>query len=77
VQIAAIKRAENNNNIIIRLFEPTGKKRTTTLSLPFIGKKIRVALAGFEIKTLSINPKTGKYTETDLLENVIRGGTRI
>jgi alpha-mannosidase len=73
VQIAAIKRAENNNNIIIRLFEPTGKKRTTTLSLPFIGKKIRVALSGFEIKTLSINPKTGKYTQTDLLENVIRG----
>ena len=72
VQIAAIKRAENNNNIIIRLFEPTGKKRTTTLSLPFIDKKIRITLSGFEIKTLSVNPKTGKYIETDLLENVIR-----
>jgi len=72
VQITAIKRAERNSELIIRLFEPTGRKRTTVLSLPWLGKKIRITLAGFEIKTLKLNPRTGKYIETDLLERKIK-----
>ena len=52
--------------------EPTGKARQTVLSLPAIGKKIKLNLAGFEIKTLRINPKSGKYTETNLLEVALR-----
>ena len=71
VQIATIKRAENNNDIIVRLFEPTGRKRKTVLTLPVIGKKVSVKLAGFEIKTLRINSQSGKYTEVDLLEKKI------
>jgi alpha-mannosidase len=68
VQITAIKKAQKGDDYIIRLFEPTGKPRATTLSLPLFGKKIKISLGGFEIKTLRINPKTGKYIETDLLE---------
>ena len=68
VQITAIKRAESNNDLIIRLFEPTGNARSTTLSLPALGEKIKVDLAGFEIKTLRINPKTKKVREVNLLE---------
>ena len=71
VQITAIKQAENNNDLIIRLFEPTGRERTTILSLPFIRKKINISLGGFEIKTFRINPGTGKYNEVDLLERNI------
>jgi len=68
VQITAIKRAQRNNNLIFRLFEPTGRKRTTTLTLPAIGKKIKIDLNAFEIKTLKVNPKTRKVTEVNLLE---------
>ena len=68
VQIAAIKKAQSNNDLIVRLFEPTGKERSTVITLPVIKKKIRVTLGGFEIKTLKINPRTGKFSEVNLLE---------
>jgi len=68
VQIAAIKKAQKGDDYIVRLFEPTGKARATVLSLPQLKKKIKLSLGGFEIKTLRINPKNGKYLETDLLE---------
>ncbi len=68
VQIAAVKKAQNNNDIIIRLFEPTGRKRSTVLNLPVLSKKIKVDLNPFEIKTLRINPRTKKVTIVNLLE---------
>jgi alpha-mannosidase len=69
VQIAAIKKAENNGNLIVRLFEPTGKKRTTMLTIPVINKNLSINLEGFEIKTLSIDVNTGNINEVNLLEN--------
>jgi len=72
VRITAIKRSESNNDIIIRLFEPTGTPRTTVLSLPFARKKIKVSMRGFEIKTLRFSARTSKIIETDLLERPLR-----
>ncbi|MEN8255160.1 MAG: glycoside hydrolase family 38 C-terminal domain-containing protein [Verrucomicrobiota bacterium] len=72
VQVAAIKKAEKNNGLIIRLFEPTGRKRSTTLSLPFIGRKTKIDLKPFEIKTLRVKPKSKIIEEVDLLEKPIR-----
>ncbi|HEX42833.1 MAG TPA: alpha-mannosidase [Phycisphaerales bacterium] len=72
VQIMAIKQAENGRGLIIRLFEPTGRGRTTTLTLPALKKKIRVELGGFEIRTLRIDPRTGKHVDADLLERILR-----
>ena len=68
VQITAMKYAENGRDIIVRLFEPTGKKRSTTLRLPFVPMSVKVDLKGFEIKTLKINPRTKKASEVNLLE---------
>jgi len=68
VQITCIKKAETNQDIIIRLFEPTGRKRSTLLTLPIVGKKIKIDLTPFEIKTLRINPRTKKVKEVDLRE---------
>lgn len=68
IQITAIKRAESNNDLIIRLFEPTGKSGTTVLSLPFMNRKIPVALGGFEIRTLRVKLGTGEVMNTNLLE---------
>jgi len=71
VQITAIKRAQSNNDIIIRLFEPTGKKRRTVLSLTFINRKLKLEMNAFEIKPLRINQGTKKITEVDHLDRKI------
>ena len=72
VEITALKKAEDGKNLIIRLFEPTGKKRTTILSLPWAGARKKIRLSAFEIKTLSFNPRTGIFRELDLLERPLR-----
>ncbi len=68
VQMTAAKQAEDGRGLIIRLFEPTGQARKTTLSLPFRGLEHEVSLSPFEIKTLRIDPETKTVVETDLLE---------
>ena len=72
VQMTAVKKAEKGNAMVVRLFEPTGRKRHTVLSLPCLGKKIKLSLGAFEIKTIKINLRTGKWIESDLMENKIR-----
>jgi alpha-mannosidase len=71
VQISTTKRAQESDHLIVRLFEPTGKSRKCTLELPFISKRIRLQFAGFEIKTLKINIRTGTCTEVNLLEREV------
>ena len=72
VEITALKKAEDGKCLIIRLFEPTGKKRTTILSLPWAAARKKVSFSAFEIKTLSFNPRTGVFRELDLLEKPLR-----
>jgi len=69
VEVPALKKAESGKDLIIRLFEPTGKPRTTELFLPFLRAKTTVSLNAFEIKTLKFNKKTKEFLEVDLLEN--------
>jgi alpha-mannosidase len=71
VQVTAMKKAEGRRHLVIRLFEPTGKPRRTLLSLPFANAKTRLALKGFEIKTLLFNPKDRTFSEADLLERPV------
>jgi alpha-mannosidase len=68
IQVTAVKKAEKGSAIIIRLFEPTGRKRKTILTLPFIDKKLKLSLNAFEIKTFKINLKTKNVKEVNLLE---------
>jgi alpha-mannosidase len=69
VQVSALKKAEDTEDLIIRLFEPTGKKRTTVVSLPFVPAKTRISLNPFELKTLRFSPKSRTFEVVDLLEN--------
>ncbi|MCE5314131.1 MAG: glycoside hydrolase family 38 C-terminal domain-containing protein [Armatimonadota bacterium] len=71
VLVTTVKKAENNDDLIIRLFEPTGKDCATTMSLPFIGLEREVKMSAFEIKTLRVDPKNRTVVETDLMENAI------
>jgi alpha-mannosidase len=72
VQVAALKKAEDANGLIIRLFEPTGRKRLTTLSLPWAAIQKKVSLSPFEVRTFAFNPKTRRFLEVDLLERPLR-----
>jgi alpha-mannosidase len=67
-QVAALKKAEDGRDLIIRLFEPTGTGRTTVVSLPWAGVKKKVSLSPFELKTLRFNPKARRFVEVDLME---------
>jgi len=72
VELAAFKKAEDGRALVIRLFEPAGRKRTAWLDLPFAGARARVALGSFEVKTLKFDPRRKTFTETDLLERPVR-----
>ena len=68
VQITTVKMAEENNWLLIRLFEPTGKKRKTRVSLPFLILSFDVSLNGFEIKTMAVDLATNEVFEVNLME---------
>jgi alpha-mannosidase len=72
VETTALKKAEAGNDLIIRLYEPTGKKRTTILSLPWAAARKKLSLSAFEVKTLSFNRRTRTFRELDLLERPLR-----
>jgi alpha-mannosidase len=68
VQLAAVKLSEDGRSLILRLFEPTGTARSTTVRVPALGVETTVALLPFEIRTLAVNLATGFVTEVDLME---------
>jgi len=58
----------DGRRLVVRLFEPTGHARETTLTVPALGVAAGVRLGPFEIKTLVIDLATKRAYETDLLE---------
>jgi alpha-mannosidase len=68
VQITAVKVSEDGRSMILRLFEPTGQARTTTLSVPALDVALDVTLSPFEIRTLAIDLATRTVDVVDLLE---------
>lgn len=68
VQLVAFKGAEDGRGFILRLFEPTGTPRTTTLALPALGLVQTIQLAAFELKTLRLDTETRSISEVNLLE---------
>jgi alpha-mannosidase len=68
IQLTAFKRAEEGEALILRLFEPTGRARQTTLTVPCAGARTRLKMGPFELKTLRVDPATGAVREVNLLE---------
>jgi alpha-mannosidase len=65
---SAIKKAEDKNWLILRLFEPTGEKRTTKVHIPGRSLIFEITLEGFEIKTLAVDLDRDEVLDVDLLE---------
>ena len=69
VQVTAFKQTEDGQGYIIRLYEPSGQPRTTTLAIPALNLTESVTLGGFEIRTLKVDPEMRSLVQTDLMES--------
>ncbi len=68
IQVSVVKQSEQGRQMVIRLHETAGKKRSTVLRLPLVRKSKKVNLGPYEIKTLKVNPAAGTIIQTNLLE---------
>ncbi len=68
VVVTAIKNAEDNDDLILRCVELTGKATSANLKFGFSGKQWSGNFTPCEIKTLRINRKSGAVKEVNLLE---------
>ncbi len=71
VQMGAVKKAEDGNSLIVRLFEPTGNPRSTTLSVKTLGLKKTLRFKGFEIRSFRVDLRGKSFEEVDILEHPI------
>jgi len=68
VQLAAFKPVEKGDGFIVRLFEPTGRERSTVVHIPPLKIRKKVTLGKFEIKTFRVNAKSRTMKEVGLME---------
>ncbi len=73
VEASAIKKAEDGQDLIIRLFEPTGERRRAALTLPWAGARADFELGPFEVKTVRFDRRRARFSEVDLLERASEG----
>lgn len=71
IQITAVKKSEYGDDIIVRLFEPTGIKRKATLKSTILKTELPVVLKPFEIKSFRIDVSKRQIWEVDLMEDRI------
>ncbi len=72
VVMTAFKRAESGRDLVVRLYNPTARNRSTTLSLPFAGAETRVDLGPFAVETLRFRRTSRAFAPVDLLERPAR-----
>lgn len=68
VQLTALKRAEDGDAVIVRLFNPTTAPQQTTLRLPLLGVEQEIGLDALEVKTYRIEHSSGELRTVNLLE---------
>jgi alpha-mannosidase len=68
IQMPAMTLAEDGRRVVVRLFEPTGSPRQTTLSIPALDVRAPLSFRPFELKTLAVDLASRTVCETDLLE---------
>lgn len=70
IQVTAVKKSNRGNDLVVRLFEPTGLNRSTRIRLPSMGLDEKIELKGFEIKTLLISMENRNISQANLLEEL-------
>jgi alpha-mannosidase len=69
IELSAFKQAHTSEDFIVRLFEPTGKSRSTVMELPCLGIRKKLHMKGFEVKTYKLSPEAGTLEEVSLPEH--------
>lgn len=69
ILVTAIKRAEETDAIIVRLFEPSGRPERCKVRFPVYGIEQTLDFDAFEIKTLSLDVVTKTLKEVNLIES--------
>lgn len=70
IQLPVIKLAEDGSeDLILRCYESAGRHTETTVTIPALGRELRLSFTPFEIKTVRVPAASGKpAAETNLLE---------
>jgi len=68
--LGALKLAEDGDDLVLRLFEPTGRPRPVRVRVPALDLAFDVSLGPFEIRTVRV--ARGLVVGTDLLEREVR-----
>jgi hypothetical protein len=63
----AMMMSDDGRRLLVRLFEPTGAPRETTLRVPALDITRALAFGPFEVKTLVVDLATRAVCETNLL----------
>jgi alpha-mannosidase len=72
IKMPAMMLSPDGLRVVLRLFEPTGSARETTLSLPALNVQVPLAFRPFELKTVTVDLASRSVRETDLLEEELR-----
>jgi len=67
IQMPAMMMSDDGLRLVVRLFEPTGTPRETTLRVPALDITRTLAFGPFEVKTLVVDLATRAVGETNLL----------
>jgi alpha-mannosidase len=68
IHLMSLKKADEKNSLIIRLFESMGRKKKIKINLPVIQRECELFFNPFEIKTIGIDLDSKQIFFTDLLE---------
>lgn len=73
IVLTAMKKAEDNDDIILRFYETSNEAVTATITLPFYNKKFTADFGRSEIKTFRVSQDESKdIIETNILEDPIQ-----
>ena len=68
VALVALKKAEDEERIILRLFESKGERRKVKAIVPFLKKEFEIDMEPFELKSIAFDTKPSTWCEVNLLE---------
>jgi len=68
IELSAFKQAHAGRDYILRLFEPTGKNRSTVIEIPSAGIRQKLRFEGFEIKTYRLDAERRVLSEVSMTE---------
>jgi alpha-mannosidase len=68
IELSAFKQAHAGRDYILRLFEPTGKDRSTVIEIPSAGIRQKLRFEAFEVKTYRLDVERRILSEVSLTE---------